>query len=164
MIDIPVTVPASTTNGQTFARFRWSTTSGLESNTAVSNGEVEDYEIPSITEASVDLNAVKTVEVYDPANVGLYMTPGNEVLYKIIVTNESTSTVEAQDIDLSDTLPENVRFVSATTTGFTAGSFGSPALPTANTDCDSGACIIRYSGASLAIDTTGEVIVRALIK
>ena len=164
VIDIPVTVPASTTNGQTFARFRWSTTSGLESNTAVSDGEVEDYEIPSITEASVDLNAVKTVEVYDPANVGLYMTPGNEVLYKIIVTNESTSTVEAQDIDLSDTLPENVRFVSATTTGFTAGSFGSPALPTANTDCDSGACIIRYSGASLAIDTTGEVIVRALIK
>ena len=164
VIDVPVAVPSSTTTGQTFARFRWSTSAGIVINTAVSDGEVEDYAIPSIIEANVDLDAVKTVEVYDPANVGLYMTPGNEVLYKITVTNGASSTVEAQDIDLSDTLPENVRFVSATTTGFTAGSFGSPALPAANTDCDSGACIIRYSGASLAIDTTGEVIVRALIK
>jgi len=49
------------------------------------------------------------------------MTPGNEVLYRITVTNSATSTAEAQDIDLSDTLPENVRFISAETTGFTGG-------------------------------------------
>ena len=111
-----------------------------------------------------DLTATKSVEVYDPANVGLYMTPGNEVLYRITVNNSATANAEATDIDLSDTLPDNVRFVSATTTGFTGGAFGSPALPAANTDCVGGACVIRYSGASLPIDTTGEIQVRALIK
>ena len=111
-----------------------------------------------------DLTAIKSVEVYDPANAGLYMTPGNEVLYKITVTNSATATADADSIDLSDTLPDNVRFVSATTTGFTGGAFGSPALPAANTDCDSGACVIRYSGATLPINTTGEIQVRALIK
>jgi len=164
VIDITITVPTSTTTGQTFARFRWSTSPDIAANTAVSNGEVEDYHIPSISQATVDLTAVKSVEVYDPANIGLYMIPGNEVLYRITVTSSSSSTVEAQDIDLSDTLPDNVRFVSATTTGFTGGAFGSPALPAANTDCISGACVIRYSGATLPIDTTGEIQVRALIK
>jgi len=113
---------------------------------------------------AADLTAVKSVEVYDPGNVGLYMTPGNEVLYRITVNNSAAATAEADSIDLSDTLPDNVRFVSATTTGFTGGSFGSPALPAANTDCAGGACVIRYSGATLAIDTTGEIQVRALIK
>ena len=82
-----------------------------------------------------DLNAVKTVDVYDPANLGLYMTPGNEVLYKITVTNSATATAAAEDVDISDTLPTNLEFVSATTTGFTGGAFGSPDLPATNTDC-----------------------------
>ena len=111
-----MTVPTSTTSGQTFARFRWSTSTDIAPNTAVSDGEVEDYHIPSITQATVDLTAAKSVEVYDPLNQGLYMIPGNEVLYRITVTSGATSTVEAQDIDLSDTLPDNVRFISATTT------------------------------------------------
>ena len=111
-----------------------------------------------------ELSAVKSVEVYDPANAGLYMTPGNEVLYRITVNNSATATADATDIDLSDTLPSNVRFVSATTTGFTGGAFSSPDLPPANTDCVGGACVIRYTGASLPINTTGEIQVRALIK
>jgi len=164
VIDIPITVPGTTTTGQTFARFRWSTSSNIAANTAVSDGEVEDYLIPSITQAVADLTAIKSVEVYDPTSAGLYMTPGNEVLYRITVNNSATATANAEDLDLSDTLPENVRFVSATTTGFTGGAFGSPDLPAANTDCVSGACVIRFSGAILPIDTTGEVQVRALIK
>lgn len=111
-----------------------------------------------------ELTAVKSVSVFDPGNVGLYMTPGNEVLYTITVNNSDTATAEAEDIDLSDTLPDNVRFISATTTGFTGGAFGAPALPAANTDCDSGACVIRFSGATLPINTTGEIQVRVLIK
>jgi len=150
---------------QTFARFRWSTSSGIATNTAVADGEVEDYQLPLILPTPLaDLTAIKSVEVFDPTGVGLYMTPGNEVLYKITVNNSAAATAEATDIDLSDTLPENVRFVSATTTGFTGGAFGTPDLPPANTDCVGGACIIRYSGASLPIDTTGEIEVRALIK
>ena len=113
-----------------------------------------------------DLSAVKTVEVFDPSNEGLYMTPGNEVLYRITVTNSDEAKAQADDVDISDTLPENLKFVSATTTGFTGGTFGSPALPATNTDCGDvpNPCVIRFAGGSVPIDTTAEIIVRALIK
>jgi len=113
---------------------------------------------------TADLTAVKSVEVFDPANAGLYMTPGNEILYRITVNNSATATAAASDINISDTLPDNLTFVSATTTGFTGGAFGSPALPTANTDCTGGNCIISFAGGSLAEDSTGEIIVRAIIQ
>jgi uncharacterized repeat protein (TIGR01451 family) len=38
-----VNVPANAITAQTFARFRWSTTAGLDATTAASDGEVEDY-------------------------------------------------------------------------------------------------------------------------
>lgn len=113
---------------------------------------------------NADLNAVKTVEVYDPAGVGLYMTPGNEVLYKITVTNSASATAAAEDVDITDTLPTNLRFVSATTTGFTGGAFGTPDLPPANTDCEATPCVVRFSGGDVAINTTAEIEVRAIIK
>lgn len=136
----------------------------------VSAGPNPAFQIMSVHEFTMcprllaNVTAVKTVEVYDPASAGLYMTPGNEVLYRITVNNDASATAQAEDIDLSDTLPGNVRFVSATTTGFTGGSFGSPALPAANTDCDGGACVVRFSNATLPINATGEIQIRALIK
>ena len=42
-IEIAVTVPLSASASQTFARFRWSTTSGLDSTAYADDGEVEDY-------------------------------------------------------------------------------------------------------------------------
>lgn len=161
-IDVPVTVPNNPTTNPTFARFRWSTIAGIQSNTAVGDGEVEDYQVPAIT--NVDLTAVKTVEVLDTANEGLYMTPGSLVVYKITVNNSATSNVPANDIELTDTLPDNVKFLSAVATGFTGGSFVSPALPDANTDCLNGACVINFEGASLNVDTEGEVAITTLIK
>ncbi len=113
---------------------------------------------------NADLNAVKTVEVYDPLGEGLYMTPGNEVLYKITVTNSATATAAAEDVDIMDTLPTNLKFVSATTTGFIGGAFGSPDLPPTNTDCNVTPCIVRFSGGDVAINTTAEIEVRAIIK
>ena len=114
-----------------------------------------------------DVEAVKTVEVYDPSNQGLYMTPGNEVLYTITVTNNGpTQSGEAEaaanDIDLTDTLPDNLKFVSATTTGFTGGTLTNP--PAANTDCTGGACVVTFENGTLGVDGEGAVIVRALIK
>jgi len=111
-----------------------------------------------------DISAEKTVEVYDPAGLGLYMTPGNEVLYKIIVENAASATADAEDIDITDTLPTNLKFVSASTTGFTGGAFGTPALPPINTDCNITPCVVRFSGGEVPIGATGEIIVRALIK
>jgi len=111
-----------------------------------------------------DLTAVKSVSIVDPGNVGLYMTPGNTVLYTITVNNSANATATASDIAISDTLPDNLTFVSATTTGFTGGAFGSPVLPAANTDCTGGNCIISFAGASLPEDSTGEIIVQAIIQ
>ena len=92
------------------------------------------------------------------------MTPGALVVYRIIVNNSATSNVAANDIELTDTLPDNVKFLSAVATGFTGGNFVSPALPDANTDCLNGACVINFEGASLNVDTEGEVAITTLIK
>lgn len=43
IIKFTVNVPTTATTSQTFARFRWSTTQGLNATAAASNGEVEDY-------------------------------------------------------------------------------------------------------------------------
>jgi len=91
------------------------------------------HEIKMCGRRMADLSAVKTVEIYDPANLGLYMVPGNEVIYKITVTNSAAATASADDIDITDTLPNDLKFVSASTTGFTGGSFGTPDLPASNT-------------------------------
>jgi len=122
------------------------------------------HEISMCGRRMADLSAVKTVEVYDPSSLGLYMTPGNEVLYKITVTNSASATANAEDIDISDTLPDNLKFVSANTMGFIGGAFGSPALPAANTDCGITPCIVRFAGGEVPINTTAEISVRALIK
>jgi hypothetical protein len=44
-ISLPITVPATATAGTTYARFRYSTQTGLASTGAASDGEVEDYRI-----------------------------------------------------------------------------------------------------------------------
>lgn len=113
---------------------------------------------------AAELTALKSVEVFDPTNSGLYMTPGNEILYRITVNNSAAATASAENINLSDTLPDNLTFISATATGFTGGSFSAPALPVANTDCTGGNCVISFAGGRLPEDTTGEIIVRAIIQ
>ena len=92
------------------------------------------------------------------------MTPGNEVLYKITVTNDATATAPAEDVDITDVLPENLKFLSASSTGFIGGTFGTPDLPDENTDCEATSCVIRFSGAGVAIDSVAEISVRAIIK
>lgn len=112
-----------------------------------------------------DISAEKLVEAYDPGSTGeVYMTPGSEILYKIRVTNSAAAEASADDIDITDTLPSNLKFVEATTTGFVGGSFGSPALPTTNQDCGDTPCVIRFTGGSVPINTVAEVVVRATIK
>lgn len=112
-----------------------------------------------------DLSAVKSAEVYDPGGQGgLYSVPGQDMLYRIAVTNSSAATSAASNINFVDTLPDNLRFISASTTGFTGGSFTAPALPAVNTDCSGGACVISFQGASLGIGETAEVQIIAQLK
>ncbi len=44
-ITFNINIPADATTNQTYARFRWSTTSGLDNTAAASDGEVEDYAV-----------------------------------------------------------------------------------------------------------------------
>ena len=53
-IDISVNIPAVADVSQTFARFRWSTISGLSSNAFAIDGEVEDYSITIIAQPIAD--------------------------------------------------------------------------------------------------------------
>ena len=67
-IDVSVTVPATATTNPTFARFRWSTTSSLNSTTAASDGEVEDYALTiaaggsSLPTFACDSNFFETID------------------------------------------------------------------------------------------------------
>ena len=50
VITFDVNVPFTATTDQTFARFRWSTTAGLDATTAAPDGEVEDLSLIHISE------------------------------------------------------------------------------------------------------------------
>jgi len=112
------------------------------------------------TAEQADISAVKSVEIADPSQ-GIYMVPGSELIYKITVTNSANATAAADDIAISDTLPNTLTFLSASTTGFTGGSLSNPA---ANTDCSTASCVIGFSGGSLPEDSIGEVLVHVRIQ
>ena len=63
-IGLTFAIPASTTTSQTFARFRWSTQTGLGPSGTSSNGEVEDYTLTILGLPALSL--AKTSAVYDP--------------------------------------------------------------------------------------------------
>lgn len=57
-----------------------------------------------------ELNASKTVSIYDPGAVGLYALPGNDVIYTITVTNTGPGTVDADTMFLADKIPTDTIF------------------------------------------------------
>ena len=72
-INMPIIVPANATTINTYARFRWSTTSGLDSSEPASDGEVEDY-VVTVTEKTPDvLTRPESCEAYNEAG---WLTPG----------------------------------------------------------------------------------------
>ena len=105
---IPVTVPASATLSQTFARLRWSSQSGLGPGGAAPDGEVEDHALTIIGAPS--LNGNKTMQIYDPSSAGLYAIPGNDVIYTITVSNSGFGPTDANTIELIDAMPSEVEF------------------------------------------------------
>ena len=108
MINIPVTVPASATSNQTFARFRWSTEKGLNSKDIAPDGEIEDYAVTINSLPS--FKAKKDVTVWDPSSIGLYALPGNDVIYTIIATNAGPGMADPDTMELIDAMPSEVEF------------------------------------------------------
>lgn len=78
VIQFNVAVPASTTTNQTFARFRWSNSSSLNSADPANSGEVEDYAVtivgnPLSVTSTADTDTVGTLRYaigYANANAG----------------------------------------------------------------------------------------------
>lgn len=129
--------------------------------------------------ASADLTAVKALSIFSqdgancstipgtPAVGDQYSIPGACIEYTITVENRGGTSATA--LTVNDILPSEITFIAASATGFTGGSFASPALPATNTDCISNACEINYENATLAggsdaTPTQGTITIRALIK
>ncbi len=118
-----------------------------------------------------DITAAKAVTVYSQDGTGCatipgtptggYSVPGSCIEYVITVQNTG-ATATATGISIADTLADELTFISAVDAGsFTGGTLTTPAT---NTDCTGGACVIGYSGASLAAGATGTITIRALVQ
>lgn len=57
-----------------------------------------------------ELEAEKTVKVWDPDNEGLYALPGNEAIYTITIKNIGTGDIDSGSIFLVDSLPPEIEF------------------------------------------------------
>ncbi len=141
---------------------------GVESGTAVFNV------------VTADLTGAKAVSVYSEdgsgcttipgsPTAGAHPVPGACVEYVITVVNNGSA--DATAIVINDVLDDNLEFITAVSGGeFSAGAFGTPALPAANTDCTGGACEVNFENGVLpapvspATSTTGTITIRALVK
>lgn len=92
-IELAVTVPATAITTQTFARFRWSTATGVASSGSANDGEIEDYAL-TVTAAAPALSITKTAS--DTTDV----TAGQTITYTYTITNTGNQTISA--IRLSD--------------------------------------------------------------
>ena len=132
----------------------------------------------TFTVNSPELVASKTVTVFnqdglgncdltDTAVPGGYNVPGACVQYIIEVENQG-ATVAATNIDISDFVPENLRYFDAEAVGFTGGSFNQPAQ---NLDCvevtatpRTTNCEVTLTGASLPAGSTATIKIHAFIQ
>lgn len=129
--------------------------------------------------AAADVNASKAVTIHSEDGTGCTVIPGSATggysipgaCVEYVITVENSGSAGATDIVINDVLADELDFAGAVFGGdFTGGSFSSPALPAANTDCTGGACVINLTGASLpapvapAVSTTGTVTIRAFVK
>ncbi|WMP19132.1 GEVED domain-containing protein [Thiothrix lacustris] len=72
-ITFTINVPANAVTTPTFARFRWSTTLGLNSTAAAPDGEVEDYALTILTPVQMDYgDAPSDLSSTDPALINIY--------------------------------------------------------------------------------------------
>ena len=146
-ISLTFTVPANATLTQTFARFRWSTMSGLGPSSVASSGEVEDYALtilglPAIT-------TVKTSAVWGGSAIP-FAVPGSELVYTVTTTNAGSGLTDSNSILVLDTLPVRTTFFSGDYDG--AGPVVGPLEFSANgsTLTYTPATDIRYSNAASA--------------
>lgn len=64
-----------------------------------------------------ELEGLKTVDVFDPADEGLFALPGNDVIYTLTVSNVADGPADANTIFLVDALPPEVSFFNGDVDG-----------------------------------------------
>ena len=160
LVTINSTVPFSAVAGDTYARFRYSSDTGLGPDNAASDGEVEDYQI-TIVGASPQLRLVKRVtrigtntittvvdEPTDPdddaglnwpadyleGDTSASAEPFQEVDYTIYFLSDGNST--AANVRLCDLVPDNTTYVPNTLVLSQGG--GAPTPLTDAADADAG--------------------------
>ncbi|MAP93391.1 MAG: hypothetical protein CMK07_00420 [Ponticaulis sp.] len=121
-IVLDVTIPSSATTSQTFARFRWSTESGLDSVQDAQDGEVEDFSI--LISGTAVLTASQSNAIYDPSSLGLYAVPGNDLVISISATNIGGGSSDTDSIQFVDEIPSDLIFYNGTTTEFGGNTIG----------------------------------------
>lgn len=140
-INLPVTVPAGAIAADTFARFRWSTTQGLNSTTAASDGEVEDYQV-AIAAPNPLIGVAKTI-----ASI-----TDQEVTFDFVIENFGNVTLD--NLILSDDLD----------TTFGAGNYTITSAPSIQTAPSQGSTVTpatNFNGASNTnlLDSTNSQLV-----
>ena len=81
------------------------------------NGFVDGISYDQICTANGELQGVKTVQVFDPDNEGLFAVPGNDVTYTITVTNSGDVATGNDSVSLIDQLPTEVTFFNGDADG-----------------------------------------------
>ena len=117
--NLSIAIPFPAVAGTSFSRVRYTTDNPLGSigpGGDWPNGEVEDY-VVTITTLPAQLDALKTVSVFDPTNAGLFAIPGNDVVYTIAVSNIGAAATDTDTIFLVDALPSELIFFNGDANG-----------------------------------------------
>lgn len=99
---------------------------------------------------SAQLSASKSAAVYDPQGLGLYMIPGNDVIYTITFTNTGDGPADNDSVVVIDAMPSEIEFYNGDIDGP-----GPETNPVSGTDHGSGLVLnyasdVRYSNAATA--------------
>lgn len=97
-----------------------------------------------IAAGSAQLTGSKSIAVWDPDALGLYATPGNDVIYTITSSNTGDGATDNDSIVLIDIMPNEVEFYNADIDGVDGPEIG-PIIFT------------QSAGAGLTFDPTNDV-------
>lgn len=121
IITFDVVVPASATTSQTYARFRWSTDSGLGPDGSASDGEVEDYVLTISASGGASFCPTGKTLISSTGNadtVVVAATNSSAALGALVASGTTASAANSAQtssstpqlvIDLTDLVPENGR-------------------------------------------------------
>jgi len=80
-----------------------------ESGGVISDGVIYNNQC-QILGSAAELNAVKSVSVYDPDGLDLYAVPGNDVIYTFTIQNTGDGDVDSGSLFLVDAMPSELAF------------------------------------------------------